>query len=181
MSVVPVVEAEPVEPAELVEPELELELELELQAAMISIAATPAAVADVTRREPAPMRLRSVMEPPGALSGLGARRCGLQDWHPECRVCRKIDPMSVCVNALKPCETRVISNGDLRCRPTFASLLVKHPMSQPARQPSGSGRAASGTSAPSGPYGWRVNTNVPRSRWSGRPPGPYPTRSVSPR
>src|ERR1700722_8568082 len=141
MSVVPVVEAEPVE---LVEPELELELELELQAAMISIAATPAAVADVTRREPAPMRLRSVMEPPGALSGLGARRCGLQDWHPECRVCRKIDPMSVCVNALKPRETRVISNGDLRCRPTFASLLVKHPMSQPARQPSGSGRAASG-------------------------------------
>ena len=70
MSVVPVVEAELVELAELVEPELELELELELQAAMISIAATPAAVADVTRREPAPMRLRSVMEPPGALSGL---------------------------------------------------------------------------------------------------------------
>ena len=73
MAVVPAVAAELVELVELVEfvePELELELELELQAAMISIAATPAAVADVTRREPAPMRLRSVMEPPGALSGL---------------------------------------------------------------------------------------------------------------
>ena len=74
MVVVPAVAAELVEPVALVEPaelvEPELELELELQAAMISIAATPAAVADVTRREPAPMRLRSVMEPPGALSGL---------------------------------------------------------------------------------------------------------------
>jgi hypothetical protein len=46
MVVVPVVEAELVELAELVEPEPELELELELQAAMISIAATPAVVAD---------------------------------------------------------------------------------------------------------------------------------------
>src|SRR6516162_10633285 len=70
MVVVPVVDADPVELAELVVPEL---LELELQAATISIAATPAAVADVTRREPAPMRLRSVMEPPGALSGLAER------------------------------------------------------------------------------------------------------------
>src|SRR6516165_8791289 len=76
MVVDPVVEAEPVELAE-VPAEL---LELELQAAMISIAATPAAVADVTRREPAPMRLRSVMEPPEALSGLAERAgagCGV--------------------------------------------------------------------------------------------------------
>jgi hypothetical protein len=81
MVVVPVVEAELVEPVELVEPEPELEpeLELELQAAMISIAATPAAVADVTRREPAPMRLRSVMEPPGARSGL-AEHAGAGCW-----------------------------------------------------------------------------------------------------
>lgn len=53
------------EPAEL--------LELELQAATIIMGATAAAVTDVTRREPAPMRLRSVMEPPGALSELAER------------------------------------------------------------------------------------------------------------
>src|ERR1700741_1855778 len=109
MVVVPAVEAELVEPVGLEAPELELEpeLALELQAAMISIAATPAAVADVTRREPAPMRLRSVMEPPGgSLRACGARRCGLRDWHPECRVSRKIDPMSESVNGLKPHKTR---------------------------------------------------------------------------
>jgi hypothetical protein len=80
MAVVPVVDAELVELAELLVLELDELLELELQAATISIAATPAAVADVTRREPAPMRLRSVMKPPGALSGLAERAgagCGV--------------------------------------------------------------------------------------------------------
>ena len=99
MVVVPVVDADPVELAELVVPEL---LELELQAATTSIAATPTAVADVTRREPAPMRLRSVMKPPGALSGLAERAGAGWGWQPECRVSRKIDPMSARVNGLKP-------------------------------------------------------------------------------
>jgi hypothetical protein len=86
MVVDPVVEAELLEVAELLELALELD-PLELQAAMIIIAATAAAVADVARREPAPTRLRSVMEPPGgSLRACGARRCGLRDWHPECRV-----------------------------------------------------------------------------------------------
>jgi hypothetical protein len=49
-------------------------------------------------------------------------------WHPECRVSRKIDPMSARVNDLKPSETPVISNGDLRCHPIFTSGLVVHPM-----------------------------------------------------
>jgi hypothetical protein len=71
MVVDPVVDAELAEPAEV--PELAELLELELQAATTIIAATAAAVTDVTRREPAPMRLRSVMKPPGALSGLAER------------------------------------------------------------------------------------------------------------
>ena len=71
----------------------------------------------------------------GSLRACGARRCGLLDWHPECRVCRKIDPMSACVNGLKPRETRVISNGDLRCHPIFTSSLVKHPMYSSVRAP----------------------------------------------
>src|SRR4029077_7388490 len=40
------------------------------------------------------------------------------------RVSRKIDPMSACVNGLKPRETRVISNGDLTCHPIFTSGRV---------------------------------------------------------
>jgi hypothetical protein len=76
--VVPVVDAELVELAELLEL-VEL-LELELQAATTIIDATAAAVTVVARREPAPMRLRSVMEPPGgSLRACGARRCGLRE------------------------------------------------------------------------------------------------------
>jgi hypothetical protein len=67
MVVDPVVDAELVELAEV--PELAELLELELQAATIIMAAAAAAVTDVTRREPAPMRLRSVMEPPGLSPG----------------------------------------------------------------------------------------------------------------
>ena len=81
MMVDPVVDAGLVELAEVLEPAELLELlELELQAATIIIATTAAAVTDVTRREPAPTRLRSVMKPPGTLSGLAERAgagCGV--------------------------------------------------------------------------------------------------------
>ena len=75
-------DAELVELAELFE--LAELLELELQAATSMTAATAAAAAVMARRGtqlPAPVRLRSVMEPPwGSLRVCGARRCGLREW-----------------------------------------------------------------------------------------------------
>src|SRR5580704_16038321 len=151
MSVVPVVEAELVElaePVELVEPELELELELELQAATISIAATPAAVADVTRREPAPIRLRSVMEPPWTLSGLT---------EPPVRA-SELAPGVPCVTKNRSdvyacqCPATLRNTGDIKRRPGFTSdLCVSAGQTSDvstACQPSGSGRAAGGEPGP---------------------------------
>jgi hypothetical protein len=62
--------------------ELDELLELELHAEMSRIAATAAAMLGARRgtRRPAPLRLRTVMKPPGAVSGpAGARRCGLRE------------------------------------------------------------------------------------------------------
>jgi hypothetical protein len=77
MSVIPAADAELVVPVVVLE--LDEVLELELQAARSVAVATAATTAVVARREiqlPAPGRLRSVMEPPRAASGLRNRRCG---------------------------------------------------------------------------------------------------------
>src|SRR5579859_4556254 len=133
--------AGPLEPAEL------LEL-VELQAATISISATPAAVADATRREPAPIRLRSVMEPPWTLSGLT---------EPPVRA-SELAPGVPCVTKNRSdvyaCQCLVTrrNTGDIKRRPGSTSdLCVSAGQTSdvsPGCQPSRSGRAAGGEPGP---------------------------------
>src|SRR6202050_5300582 len=193
MVVVPVDEAELVEVLVVLAPD-ELD-ELELQAAMSVTAATAATAAVVARRGPAPVRLRSVMEPPEALSGSAERAgagCGLAPGVP----CVTKNRSDVCVcqwpeSARLGADTKQIPDMSSDLWPYAGLGLVRSPDIPPSTARAlpvvapASALAREGIAAPTSsaltslPMGWRAISAARSAAGSGAASSRRLTHGVS--